>query len=415
MVEHRLRDTTESSRNAGENSDASRGETLQILQCAREIRPGGGVCGVAYDLEKEFFRLGTRVDRLTLESLGYGSGSTPNTGSLLVRKALLLRDVVFFSIVGTLALRARQVSRKEVITITHGDAVAGDIYVNHGLHRAMLFRSGRSLRMLLRNPLHVFLLVREWVRFRLPVHRRIVCFSRSERALLLKHYPHLRAAVEIIPNGVDIERFSPDPNVRASTRSSLMISDRDFILIFVGHEFDRKGLGILIDALALLPPSVKLLVVGNSPEHSMRRYRDMSYRNGTDHRVSFLGGRADVAALMNAADIFALPTEFESWALVGLEAMACGVPVLAPPVGGIPDYLHDGKNGLTIDRNAENVAAKVRALMSDPEVMAKMRRCARETAVKFSWSSIAKQYLRLARQIRTEKMQAWPSDDADPR
>ena len=378
-------------------------QALHILQCAREIRAGGGICGVAYDLEQQFVTLGVQVERFTLESLGRGSVSTQNRRSLLARKALLLRDVVYFSIVGTLALRAQNVSTKGVITITHGDVLVGDIYVNHGLHRAMLFRSGRTLRMLLRNPLHMFLLVREWIRFRLPVHRRVVCFSQSERSLLLKHYPHLRTAIEIIPNGVDIERFFPDARIRSATRNSLMMSDQDFILIFVGHEFDRKGLGILIDALGLLPPSVKLLVVGNSTEHTLRRYRDMSLRTGTDRQVTFLGNRTDVAALLNAADIFVMPTEFEAWPLVGLEAMACGVPVLMPPVGGIPDYLHDGVNGLTIERSAEVVAAKVRTLMNSPETLSKMGRCARETAARFSWPSIAKQYLGVAQQISNER------------
>ena len=381
-------------------------DDLRILQCAKDIRPGGGVCGVAHELEGQFSSLGVPSSRFTLRSLGPTQFSGRAPRSLILRKLALLWDVVFFSTVGTLVLALKTRRQRGVVTITHDDALVGDILINHGLHRAMLLNSGHPWRMLLRNPLHPFLLVREWIRFRLRIHRRVVCFSESEAALLLKHYPRASGRVEIISNGVDLDRFYPNESAGIAARVALGIGKGDFAIIFVGHEFERKGLAILIDAVSSLPAHVKLLVVGDVANGAARPYRELATAKGLQDRVRFLGRRTDVAALINGADTLVMPTAFESWALVGLEAMACGVPVLMPLVGGIAEYLRDGENGLVIERNAADVARKIRRLLEDPQLRSRLGTRARETALAFSWPKVAKQYVDLATKVLRERQAA---------
>ena len=104
-----------------------------------------------------------------------------------------------------------------------------------------------------------------------------------------------------------------------------------------------------------------------------------------------------------AADAFLFPTLYETFALVCLEAMASGLPVLASPVGGIEDYLRDGVNGFHIRRDAEDIAAKLERLLSDPELQARFREQGLATAGNYAWEKIAQQYLNLFDELAAEK------------
>ncbi|NYT46303.1 glycosyltransferase family 4 protein [Alcaligenaceae bacterium] len=379
---------------------------LEILQCAREIKPAGGVSGVAYELERQLTQAGKLSDRFTIESLNIRKGAWASSRSLILRKIQLFRDVVGYSVIGTYILKRKYQRRRQLVSICHNDVLFGDIYVNHGLHKEMWLQSKSPIRMLLRNPLHLFLLVREWLRFRLNVHRRVVCFSKSEGDLLVKHYPNAKSMLEIIPNGVDIERFTVDPTQRTDIRKRLGIEDDNFLLIFVGHEFERKGLAYIIHALTGLPDTVQLLVIGGGAEQNIQRYVTLSEEAGVAERVHFLGTRRDVPALMNASDMFVMPSYFEAWPLVGLEAMACGVPALMTAVGGVPDFLQDGVNGFIIQRSSDDLQEKIQLVLGDAALHARMRHGARETAVRYAWNVIAARYLALARQVRAEKTDA---------
>jgi glycosyltransferase involved in cell wall biosynthesis len=97
-----------------------------------------------------------------------------------------------------------------------------------------------------------------------------------------------------------------------------------------------------------------------------------------------------------------LPTLYETFALVCLEAMASGLPVLASPVGGIEDYLRDGENGLHIKREATEIAAKLDRLFSDRELHTRLRQAGIVTAQNYAWEKIAQQYLDLFDELIAE-------------
>lgn len=369
----------------------------RILQIARDIAPGGGISGVAWALEREFLQKGRRVDRFTIQDLGERQ-SNRQLSALLLSKLQLMMEVMYFTVAGTLRLRRRD-RRHDEVTICHGDTLFGDIYVNHGLHRAMVLSSPSPTKTVLRNPFHLFLLLREWIRLRLDIHSKIVCFGQIEADSMVRHYPWVKEKICLIPNGVDIMKFAPSESTRSALRDALKLRDEDFAMIFVGHEFRRKGLSIAIESLQRLPPTVCLLVVGGNSTSEIEAARRFSEDIGVDDRVKFLGRRTDVNELMCASDVFVLPTYYETWALVGLEAMACGTPALMTAVGGIREYLVDGANGRFIERTPDDVANKVRSLMSDRTAMEAMRSNARDTAVTFSWDAIADKYLNLVEEV----------------
>jgi glycosyltransferase involved in cell wall biosynthesis len=227
-------------------------------------------------------------------------------------------------------------------------------------------------------------------------------FSEYEKKIFADVYPSTAKRLRVIPNGVDVTRFDVRDDWRTRARERLALVDSDFSMIFIGHEFDRKGLSFVIEALLGLPDHVRLIVVGGA-EYMQRKYGQLARDLGVDARVAFLGVRGDVEQLLNAADAFVLPTFYEAWPLVGLEAMACGTPALMTPVGGITECLANGENGFFIKRDPKDIAEKVKTLMDDPELLRNMRSNARETALKYSWDKVAEQYLDLIKEVAEEK------------
>ncbi len=151
--------------------------------------------------------------------------------------------------------------------------------------------------------------------------------------------------IRIIPNGIDVERFQANPTAGQAIRKEFGIPDDAKLIVFVGHEFRRKGLAPAIAAFERLGGNARMLVVGSD--------NPAPYRNASvGDRLIFAGARHDMTEIYSAADVFVLPTSYETFSLVCMEAMACGVPVLATRVGGIEDYLEDGVNGYAITRGA---------------------------------------------------------------
>jgi UDP-glucose:(heptosyl)LPS alpha-1,3-glucosyltransferase len=181
---------------------------------------------------------------------------------------------------------------------------------------------------------------------------------------------------------------------RAMTRAELELADDTCVLIFVGHEFERKGLFHAISALKFLDAQTALLVVGGTREE-ITRAQAFAADEGVAARVTFVGISRVAEKYLRAADCLVLPSVFESWALVGLEAMACGVPALMTAVGGIPDYLADGFNGYVITREPELIAERVTRLRADGARLDQMRARCIGVARNYTWDKITDQYVTL--------------------
>lgn len=363
---------------------------MRIVQIVPEVRPGSGVEAVAYHLEREWRRMGADTVRFTLADAG--GGWLPSGGGGLRGKLALAGRVLWFSTVGT-ALARRMLARQPAgtVSICHNDALAGEVYVNHGIVAAAMRARGHATWRMVRNPLHLFTSVRDRLRYASRIHRVVVNLTSQEDSLLRETYHRVIPRTVVIGNGVDTERFAPDASRRAATRAELHLAADDVVAVFVGHEFERKGLPLVLTALEELE-SLHLLVVGGDAQMVAGARREAASR-GIGARVTFVGRQADPRPYLQTADLFVFPSTYEAYPLVVLEALACGLPVVATPVGSVPEVIVDGANGVIVERTAASVAAGIqRVIEGDREALA---RAARATAELRGWAVVAAEYASL--------------------
>jgi UDP-glucose:(heptosyl)LPS alpha-1,3-glucosyltransferase len=318
---------------------------------------------------------------------------------------ILVARVVWFSTVGTVLARRFLASRPGAIGVCHNDVLAGDVYVNHGILKAAMQARGHYRLRMLRNPLHLFTALRDGLRYRSRVHRVVVSLTNAERELLQDSYSRLQPRAVVIGNGVDIDRFRPPSAsernaARAAVDPANPLPNGAVVALFVGHEFDRKGLPLIIEALSGGPPELRLLVIGGTDD-MVASARAWARQHGVEERVQLVGQLADPLPAFWAADLFILPSAYEANALVVLEALASGLPVIATPVGYAPDVIENGVNGYLVERNAESIRRHlVQACRVERGPLAA---AARATALPHAWSMIAERYLALFEELAGAK------------
>ena len=213
-----------------------------------------------------------------------------------------------------------------------------------------------------------------------------VCVSDGVADEVRRYYPDLAPRVMRIYNGVDTTAFAPGARARqaADLRGRLDIDEQHLVALFVGSEWDGKGLAELLRALALDSRWV-LLVAGRGDRG---RFEELARSLGVAERVRWLGVTRDVHTLYELADAFVLPSEYETFSLVTFEAASSGLPILATPVSGVRELVRDGENGYLITREPEVIAERLRRLADDASLRARLGAAAREDALRFSWSEM---------------------------
>ncbi|WP_188744349.1 glycosyltransferase family 4 protein [Agromyces bauzanensis] len=375
------------------------GGPMRIVQIVPFVGPGSGVAGVAWNLDREFRALGVEVENFTFASAARGLREVRVRGWRTARIAQAQR-MTWFSVVGTRRAKAFLADRPDAVSICHNNAMVGDVYVNHGVLLAAMRARGNSALRFLRDPTHIFTHVRDLIRYRSGIHRRIVALSDAEIGVLNRTYGRVRPPVVVIPNGVDLERFRPPTGLeRRGARERLRLDDEDRVAVFVGHEFDRKGLPIVLEAMASAPTVLLMVVGGNA--RLLQQAKATAARLGVADRVLFVGQQGDVRSFIAAADMFVLPSHYESSGLVFLEALASGLPVVATPVGVAAELVRNGENGFLVGRDAREIADRLEQLAA--EDLASWRERARASVAGWTWADVARRYLELAERIVAER------------
>lgn len=272
----------------------------------------------------------------------------------------------------------------------------GSVIWAQSVHAAWL-ESSRSVRGLrgrakqYANPMHLICLRLEQRCYGVRSYRQMIALSPRVSAELQKHYGVPEPDIEVLPNGFQPLEFSPEVRLewRDATRADLGVAESEQIVVFVANEYERKGFLPLVRAMASLRDgSLRLVAVGRlDPAYHAAEIR----RLGMTGRVLFVGPTGEVARYYAAGDVFALPTYYEAWGLVIVEALACGLPVLTSRLAGASVAVREGVTGELLDdpRDSAEIAAKLQLMLSkQPPSCREVAESVRE----YGWDAILQRY-----------------------
>jgi D-inositol-3-phosphate glycosyltransferase len=250
----------------------------------------------------------------------------------------------------------------------------------------------------------------------------VVAATPLDRAQMVWNYGADSERIRVVPCGVDLRRFQPSEQAAARARLGLPLNER--LLVCVGRMEPLKGMDALIRALALLrsqghpwSAELRVLLVGGDPEGrpdewnaEQRRLDALRHELGVAEQVRFVGAQPQelLPAYFAAADLVAVPSHYESFGMVALEALASGAAVLASNAGGLALTIEDGRSGLLFPPDDHTaLAAQVARLLDDPAFADELRAGARRRAAEYSWGSVARRitaiYAELVSQREAER------------
>ncbi|MGP9536964.1 glycogen synthase [Brachybacterium sp. AOP43-C2-M15] len=248
----------------------------------------------------------------------------------------------------------------------------------------------------------------------------VVAVSAGMRADILRAYPTVDPdKVHVIHNGIDIEQWSPNPETAALTERG--IDPEAPTIVFVGRITRQKGLPYFLRAVRELPEDVQVVLCAGAPDTpEIAREVDslveeLSRSRSGVHLISEMLPRHELTQILTHATTFVCPSVYEPLGIVNLEAMACGIPVVASATGGIPEVVVDGETGflVPIEQLTDGTGTPVDAerfvgdlrdalvrMVADPERARRMGEASRRRAAEhFAWTSIGERTLDLYRTV----------------
>ncbi len=267
---------------------------------------------------------------------------------------------------------------------------------------------------------------------------RIIVSTDHEGEQLRKLYGLSACHMRVIPCGVDLSAFTPGGlcsqpfatrddrsfsagdlltrlenahhEARATLDARLRLSGLP-LLLFVGRLDPIKGIDLLLESVASMNIPAQLLVVGGDPQRpggdpEIERLREWAGKLGIGDRVYFPGAipQAELPTYYRAADALVVTSRYESFGLVAVEALACGTPVVAAPVGGLTSVVRDGENGLlTRWRSPAAFAERLDELLTDDALRLRLRAQARPSVERFDWRRIGDRVRALYAELTTAR------------
>jgi UDP-glucose:(heptosyl)LPS alpha-1,3-glucosyltransferase len=311
---------------------------MKILIVARPFSFHGGVESATAGLAQALAAHGHDVHRA-------GPGRQPPLPGV-VDHPLILPPLPSAARGLALAAAAAIVARRRGwdVVQSHERTLLQDVYrAGEGCHRAYLEAMGGAGRRRLHHA--VTLALERRVFARTP---RIVAIARRGAEEIARHYGVPASRLSVVYNGVDLERFHPRRRAehRRAARAEAGLADDAWTILFAGSGFERKGLGALIGALARVRDRrARVVVLGRG---DIDRYRRLADDGGVGGRIVWLGARPDIERWYAAADVLALPTRYEPFGNVHLEALASGLPIVTSVRAGGAEAI-DERCGAAVD------------------------------------------------------------------
>jgi UDP-glucose:(heptosyl)LPS alpha-1,3-glucosyltransferase len=264
---------------------------------------------------------------------------------------------------------ARQLWQAEQFDIvqSHERIPGCDIYrAGDGVHRRWLLQRQRILpgwrgKLLMHDRYHRYVMEAEKAMYQAPELKAVICNATMIKNEIIEDFGVDAKKIHVIYNSIDSSRFVPAQNVkRSALRQQLGVPSDAVVLCFVGSGFERKGLAAAIKAIA--HTDRYLLVVGQDKDE--KRYRDLAQSEGCRDRVRFCGVQKETLSFYQASDGLLLPTLYDPFPNVILEAMACGLPVITSNTCGGAEFIEQGSNGFVCD--AFDISRLKEAVMAIP-------------------------------------------------
>jgi glycosyltransferase involved in cell wall biosynthesis len=355
----------------------------------------GGTERCAGALLLELVRRGHQITMFTADARG---ADLPGVEIRRVPRIARPSPLAYASFFAAAALRRRLSGRFDLVYSAGANTLGADVVTAHFSaargHRLMrsgeLALEGSRLRKLARGVFFSLAERAERRLYRSARCRRIIAVSDRLRGELTADYRLPREKLVVISNGVDLAEFRPDLRGSAGRdkRREMGLVEGEILALFLGGDWERKGLGTLLEALAGVTAPVRLAVVGHGDAGYWRRRAEVL---GVAGRVLFAGPTKQASTWHAAADFLVLPTRYEPVGLTPLEAGACGVPALFSRLAGISDVLPDGQAALHLENplDAVELAEKMGRLAADAGLRSRLASAARSVAERWSWARVA--------------------------
>jgi len=235
----------------------------------------------------------------------------------------------------------------------------------------------------------------------------VIAVSAAQRDRLIADERIAPDRIVVIPNGIPVA--PPDPAARARARTQLAAAPGEQLVVSVGRLSAVKNQGLAIEALALLPAAVRLVLIGEGRDRAA--LAQSARERGVAGRVALFGYRADAAALVAGADVALLTSRNEAMPLAAIEAMLAGTPVVSTPWRGAAEMLGAGERSVvSADFSAAATANAIRAVLDDPDAAA-VRAARAETYARAEYDIVvtARRHAALYREVIARKRSAKPA------
>lgn len=300
------------------------------------------------------------------------------------------------------AARALWEQQQFDIVQSHERIPGCDIYrAGDGVHRRWLLQRARILpawraQLLMHDRYHRYVMHAEREMYQAPELKAVICNAEMIKREIIEDFDIDAKKIHVIYNSIDSSRFVPaTAGQRAALRQQLGLPVDAVVLCFVGSGFERKGLASAIRAIAGTP--AWLIVVGQDKAES--RYRDLARSLGCEGQIRFLGMQKETLPFYQVSDGLLLPTLYDPFPNVILEAMACGLPVITSVSCGGAEFIEQGQNGFYCD--ALDISRLKEAVMTLPSLDKNndMGRAARERVKEATPEKLSSQLISLYQKL----------------
>jgi UDP-glucose:(heptosyl)LPS alpha-1,3-glucosyltransferase len=315
-----------------------------------------------------------------------------------------------FAVAATRRLRAER-SRYDVVDVAGTTAWEHDVIRAHAVQKAEQRRwpqrGGRGYRLPrvrasltpMTQPRIALAQAIERLQYRPGHFKRVLAVTEGVKADLQKVHGIDPELIEVVAYPVETNRFAGAE--RGLLRRQLRLGSDDKVALFVGHDYERKGLSEAIGGVARADDNVILVVVG---EADPTRYKSAAVELGIGDRVHFVGATGTPEAYLGDADVLLLPTREDVWGVTVVEAMAAGIPVIVSDVAGAAEVIRNAQAGLVIEGSSPEVGNALRIVLSDRDRARAMGDRGRTAAARFDVVRIADEvaaaYEHIVRQYR---------------